>query len=151
MYVQYASFGAVSPSIILGTKRKNGLLSQKSKKGTPNNNHAHFDHEENHDHHDLKDHSAPHVRSFVYKSQSPFHPQRLVGLLRNLRQQSKANVGRGVLRSKGLIWLATDMEKSRCSYSSSPMFGTKTISMLLFYYSSKRISYTINLLYIVGV
>lgn len=117
MYVvQYASFGAVSPSIILGTKRKHGFLPQKSKKGTPNDNHAHFDHEENHDHHDHEDHGAAHVRSFVYKSRSPFHPQRLVGLLRDLRKQSKANVGRGVLRSKGLIWLATDMEKSRWNY-----------------------------------
>jgi len=111
--LEYASFGAVFPSIILGTKRKYGLLSQKSNKGTRKDNHAHFDHEENHDHHDHEDHGAPHVRSFVYKSRSPFHPQRLVGLLRDLRQQSKANVGRGVLRSKGLIWLATDMETSR--------------------------------------
>jgi G3E family GTPase len=41
-----------------------------------------------------------HIRSFIYRSPGPFHPLRLARLTRHLSL-------RGVLRSKGFVWLAS--------------------------------------------
>lgn len=66
------------------------------------------------------------VRSFVYRRDVPFHPKKLADLIRNLRKElrEEANLeGKleggnekfwgGVLRSKGLVWVASSHEKSR--------------------------------------
>jgi G3E family GTPase len=120
--LQCASFGDVSPTVIFGTRK--GCLSSNRKK----NSHSHHDFRDHHDHEDgAEGQHAPHVRSFVYKSSRPFQPQRLVVTLRNLRTQIAANsgkqsfigekmsLGRGILRAKGLVWLATDMKRARYS------------------------------------
>jgi G3E family GTPase len=44
------------------------------------------------------------IRSFVYRARMPFHPQRLQQIL------DDANFWRGVLRSKGFMWLCTRMD-----------------------------------------
>lgn len=118
--LECASFGDVSPTVIFGTRK--GRLSSNRKK----NSHSHHDFHDHHDHEDgAEGQHAPHVRSFVYKSLRPFQPQRLVVTLRNLRTQIEVNsgkqgfigeklcLGRGILRAKGLVWLATDMKRAR--------------------------------------
>lgn len=118
--MQFASFGDVSPAVIFGTR--NGCLSWNRKK----NFHTHHDPHIHHDHEDgAEGQHAPHARSFVYKSGRPFQPERLVVTLRSLRTQIEGSsgrrgsigekncLGRGILRAKGLVWLATDMERGR--------------------------------------
>lgn len=120
--LQCAAFGDVSPTVIFGTRK--GYLSSNSKKIS----HTHHDFHDDHDHEDGDEgQHAPHVRSFVYKSSRPFQPQRLVVTLRSLRTQIEASsgkqgftgeskcLGRGILRAKGLVWLATDMKRARYS------------------------------------
>jgi len=90
--------------------------------------HTHHNFHDHHDHHDHEDGAevqhTRHVKSFVFKSWCPFQPQRLVLILRRLRSQIEASsekqglrkgLGRGVLRAKGLVWLATDMKRARYS------------------------------------
>lgn len=118
--VECASFGDIPPTVIFGT-RKECLSSNRKKKS-----HTHHSFHDHHDHEDgAEGQHAPHVRSFVYESGCPFQPQRLVVILRRLRTQIEASsekqgltgerkcLGRGVLRAKGLVWLATDMKRTR--------------------------------------
>ncbi|KAG0562933.1 hypothetical protein KC19_9G184100 [Ceratodon purpureus] len=118
--LECASFGDVSPAVIFDSRK--GRLSSLTKKKS----HTHHDSHDHHDHEDgAEGQHAPHVRSFVYKSSRPFQPQRLVVTLRSLRTQIEARVGkqgftgdnkclgRGILRAKGLVWLATDMKRGR--------------------------------------
>lgn len=102
--------------MVFGTRK--GCVSSSKKKHFL----THHKYRDHHYHeHGVDGQHVPHVRSFVYKSCRPFQPQRLVVVLRSLRTQFEASsgeqgkkcMGTGILRAKGLVWLATDMEKAR--------------------------------------
>lgn len=114
--LECASFGDISSTMVFGTRK--GCVSSSKKKHFL----THHKYRDHHYHeHGVDGQHVPHVRSFVYKSCRPFQPQRLVVVLRSLRTQFEASsgeqgkkcMGTGILRAKGLVWLATDMEKAR--------------------------------------